>query len=240
MKYTKVVPGIFLRRPNRFIAHVEIEGKEEVVHVKNTGRCKELLQEGVKVWLSVADNPARKTKYDLIAVEKRRGELPSRLINMDSQLPNAAVKEWLPQSGLFSPQAKIRPEYTYGKSRFDFYIEDGPRRALLEVKGVTLEQEGLAKFPDAHTLRGVKHLQELTACLKEGFEAYVLFVIQMEGAHALRPNDETHPEFGQALRQAQKAGVKILAYSSLVTPDSLVLARPVPVNTDKQGLEAFP
>ncbi len=233
MRYANVVPGIFLRRPNRFIAHVEIDGNEETVHVKNTGRCKELLRQGVRVWLSVADKPARKTKYDLIAVEKQRGALPSWLINMDSQLPNAAVREWLPGSGLFSPQAKIYPERCYKSSRFDFYIEDGSRRAFLEVKGVTLEQEGLAKFPDAPTLRGVKHLRELTDCLEEGCEAYVLFVIQMEGVWALRPNDETHAEFGQALRRAKAAGVNILAYSSLVTPHSLVLAHPVPVLLDE-------
>lgn len=230
MRYAKVVSGTFLRRPNRFIAHVELGEKEEIVHVKNTGRCKELLQPGVRVYLSVAENPLRKTKYDLIAVEKQRGDLPALLVNMDSQIPNVACLEWLPKSGLFSPNAVIRPETVYQNSRFDFYIEDGNRKAFMEVKGVTLEDNGIASFPDAPTVRGVRHLRELTASVKEGYEAYVLFVLQMKEIRLLRPNDETHPEFGQALREAQRAGVKILAMDCLVTPDSLCIDAPVPVD----------
>lgn len=230
MKYAHVLPAKFIKRPNRFIAHVEIHGKEEIVHVKNTGRCKELLQTGVTVYLSAADHPLRKTKYDLIAVEKQRGELPPLLVNMDSQLPNAAVKEWLAKSGLFSKDAVFRSEVTHGASRFDFYIEDGGGKAFLEVKGVTLEHGGVAKFPDAPTTRGVKHLKELAACMEEGFEAYVLFVVQMKGVHVLRPNDETHREFGEALRKAHAAGVRVLAMDCLVTPDSLTIDTPIPVD----------
>lgn len=230
MKYANVVSGVFLKRPNRFIAHVERNGKEEIVHVKNTGRCKELLQPGARVYLSVADNPLRKTKYDLIAVEKQRGALPPLLVNMDSQIPNAAAHEWLPKSDLFSPNAVIRPETRFQSSRFDFYIEDGNRKAFMEVKGVTLEHDGVASFPDAPTVRGVRHLRELIASVKEGYEAYVLFVVQMKEISLLRPNDETHPEFGQALREAQKAGVKVLAMDCCVTPDGLCIDAPVPVD----------
>lgn len=225
MRYSKVIEGVFLSRPNRFIAHVEIGGKDEIVHVKNTGRCKELLVPGNRVYLSCSDKAERKTKYDLIAVEKR----PRLLVNMDSQLPNAAVEEWLPKSGLFSPDAVIRREVTYGTSRFDLYVEDGVRKAFLEVKGVTLESDGLAMFPDAPTERGVKHLRELTACLKEGYEAYVVFVIQMKPVHGFCPNEITHKAFAHALRQAAQAGVRVLAYDCLVTPDSLFLDQPVPV-----------
>ncbi len=230
MKYAHVLPAKFIKRPNRFIAHVEIAGKEEIVHVKNTGRCKELLQEGATVYLSVADHPFRKTKYDLIAVEKQRRELPPLLVNMDSQLPNAVAKEWLPKSGLFSESAVFRPEVTYGASRFDFYMKDGNRKAFLEVKGVTLEHGGVAKFPDAPTVRGIKHLNELSACVEEGFEAYILFVVQMKGVHVFRPNDETHREFGDALRKAHTAGVKILAMDCLVTADSLTIDAPIPID----------
>lgn len=229
MKYAQVIRGEFVQRPNRFIARVRIDGKEELVHVKNTGRCKELLLPGVTVWLSRSDKPQRKTKYDLIGVEKKREGKPPLLVNMDSQIPNAAAEEWLLKSGLFSPAARIRREVFFGNSRFDFYIEDGARKAFMEVKGVTLEHNGIARFPDAPTVRGVKHIRELIACLQKGYEAYVLFVVQMKEISCLRPNDETHRAFGDALREAAAAGVKILAVDCLVTPYSLVLDAPIPV-----------
>lgn len=233
MKYAQVIRGEFVQRPNRFIACVRIDGKEELVHVKNTGRCKELLLPGVAVWLSRSDKPQRKTKYDLIGVEKKREEKAPLLVNMDSQIPNAAAEEWLPKSGLFSPAARIRREVFFGNSRFDFYIEDGARKAFMEVKGVTLEHNGIARFPDAPTVRGVKHIRELIACLQKGYEAYVLFVVQMKEISCLRPNDETHRAFGDALREAAAAGVKILAVDCLVTPYSLVLDAPIGVNLEK-------
>ena len=216
MKYSKVVRGTFLNRPNRFIANVEIDGKIEVVHVKNTGRCRELLVPGCTCFLSDSENPQRKTRYDLIAVLK--GDL---LINMDSQVVNTVAGEYLKTGTLFSKNASIRREVTYGKSRFDFYIEDGPRKIFLEVKGVTLENNGVAAFPDAPTERGVKHLKELSAAVKEGFECLVLFVIQMKGVRLFIPNDVTHPEFGDALRQAAAEGVKIIAVECQVTPESI-------------------
>ena len=227
MKYSKIVEGKFISRPNRFIAYVEIDGKAETVHVKNTGRCKELLTDNATVYLSVSDNPARKTKYDLIAVKK--GEL---LINMDSQIPNDVCEKWLKKGILFSDKAIIKREYTYKKSRFDFYIEDGERRAFLEVKGCTLENEGIASFPDAPTERGVKHIRELISALGDGYEAYILFVIQMKGISEFRPNDKTHKAFGDALREAKSKGVKILAYDSVVTPDSIAIDKEIYVNLD--------
>lgn len=221
MKYTEIKKGSFLSRPNRFIAKVLIDGKEETVHVKNTGRCKELLIPGVTVYLYVSDNPDRKTKYDLIAVEKNRKGKPPLLVNMDSQIPNAVAHEWLKTCGIFSENAVFRREVTYGKSRFDFYIEDGDRKAFLEVKGVTLENGGVASFPDAPTERGVKHINELCRCVSNGYEGYILFVIQMKEINYMTPNDVTHKAFGDALRDAQKAGVKILAVDCIVTPDSI-------------------
>ena len=225
MRYEKTAAGRFLDRPNRFIAHVELEGRVETVHVKNTGRCRELLVPGAEVFLSdswgEAGVPkARKTRYDLVAV--RKGGL---LINMDSQAPNAAVREWLAAGNLFPPGSVIRPEYTLGDSRFDFAAFT-PERALLEVKGVTLEREGLSLFPDAPTLRGTKHLRELAAYPGERF---VLFVVQMKGVTRFRPNDGTDPAFGTALRAAAAAGVHILAYDCAVTPDGMTLDSPVPV-----------
>ena len=242
MKYNQVVPGTFLQRPNRFIAHVLISGKEEVCHVKNTGRCRELLIPGCTVYCAVSDNPQRKTKYDLIAVEKSienqivfaNAGIPSQhvkstpeahstlLVNMDSQAPNAAVKEWL-RSGA-SPFGKIdflKPEYKYGNSRFDFYLECNSRKIFLEVKGVTLEDNGVVLFPDAPTERGVKHVRELIRCREEGFETYVLFVVQMERALYFTPNRKTHPQFADALCDAQNAGVQLLAYTCKVTPDEM-------------------
>jgi len=229
MTYTQVTTGRFLRRPNRFVAQVEIDGTEHTVHVKNTGRCKELLVPGCTVYLAMADNPARKTAYDLIGVEKQRHGQSPLCINMDSQAPNEAVAEWLPRSGLISTDAVIRREVTYGSSRFDFYIEDGSRRLFMEVKGVTLEQDGIALFPDAPTQRGVKHLRELIAAQEQGYEAAVLFVVQMKEVTEMRPNDATHPAFGEALRQAADRGVSVLARDCTVTPSGMTVDAPVPV-----------
>ena len=219
--------AFFLSRPNRFIALVEPEGRPgdvEVCHVKNTGRCRELLIPGTPVYIQRCKNPNRKTAYDLIVVEKN-----GVLINMDSQAPNVVAAEWLRTGSLFSHDALIRREVRYGTSRFDLYVEDGDRRAFWEVKGVTLEENGIAMFPDAPTERGIKHIQELEACHLAGYEAFLLFVIQMKGVTCLRPNDRTHPAFGDALRHAAQAGVGILAGDCLVRVDSLCLDQSIPV-----------
>lgn len=222
MKYNHVVSGTFLQRPNRFIAHVLINGKEEVCHVKNTGRCHELLIPGCTVYCAVSDNPQRKTKYDLIAVVKHADSDHKLLVNMDSQAPNAAVKEWLASGrSPFGKLSIIKPECKYGNSRFDFYLETESRKIFLEVKGVTLEDKGVVLFPDAPTERGVKHVQELVRCHAEGFETYVLFVVQMERALYFTPNRKTHPQFADALHEAQKAGVQLLAYTCMVSPDEM-------------------
>lgn len=213
MKYEKVVEGRFLHRPNRFIAQVCIDGKEETVHVKNTGRCRELLLPGATVVLEVSDNPNRKTAYDLIAVYKQK----IGLVNMDSQAPNKVVAEWLKEQDY----TKIKPEYTYGNSRIDFYMEKGEEKYLLEVKGCTLEIDGIGYFPDAPTERGVKHLKELTRAASEGYHCSVAFVIQMEGVYEVRPYDVTHPAFGEALEEARKAGVDVLFLRCEVKPDEL-------------------
>lgn len=226
MHYKNMVPGIFLSRPNRFIAHIEIDGQTEICHVKNTGRCRELLPVGAKVWCQKSDNPNRKTKYDLIAVEKG-----SRLINMDSQAPNAAVGEWLSGGGL-GPVENLRAETFHGDSRFDFSFTLEGRQCFLEVKGVTLENDGVCAFPDAPTERGVKHLRGLTQAAKEGFGAYVLFVVQMQDVKHLHPNDVTDPAFGAALREAAANGVTILAMDCAVTPDSMEIRLPVSVQLD--------
>ncbi len=224
MRYQTVVPGRFLSRPNRFIAHVEIDGTVQVCHVKNTGRCRELLTPGAAVYLERAANPARKTQYDLIAVDKN-----GLLINMDAQAPNKVFGEWA-EAGRFLPApTRIRPEYTWEDSRFDFLLEDGDGPCFVEVKGVTLEEQGEVRFPDAPTQRGVKHLRGLMRAVEQGCRAAVFFVIQMKGAVCFRPNDATHPAFGQALREAAAAGVSVLAYDCRVTPDSLELNAPVPV-----------
>ena len=223
MRYENMVPGVFLARPNRFIAHVEIEGQEQIVHVKNTGRCRELLPAGAKVWCQHWDNPSRKTKYDLILVQK--GE---RLICMDSQAPNAAAKEWLLNGGLGQIE-DLKGEYTHGDSRFDFSFMKEGRRCFLEVKGVTLEHDGVCAFPDAPTQRGVKHLQGLTRLAQEGYGAYVLFVIQMADVKYLHPNDATDPAFGNALREAKRQGVEVLAVECAVTPESMMITKPVEV-----------
>jgi sugar fermentation stimulation protein A len=229
VQYASVIRGQFCSRPNRFLAVVRIGGQEEIVHVKNTGRCRELLIPECTVYLSRSDNPNRKTKYDLIAVEKQREGKPPLLINLDSQIPNAAAAEWLETGSLFSANAVFRREVTHGSSRFDFSIMDGNIQSFLEVKGVTLEQDGIALFPDAPTLRGVKHLQELTACQQAEIPAYLLLVIQMKEIRAFRPNDAMHPQFGEALRRAAAAGVTLLARDCIVTPDSITIDAPVPI-----------
>ena len=230
MRYKNVCKATFLSRPNRFIAKVAVDGQEETVHVKNTGRCRELLIPGCTVYLAGSDNPQRKTKYDLIAVEKERQGSAPLMINMDSQAPNEAAAEWLPESGLFSPQAIIRREVKYGESRFDFYVEDGDRKAFLEVKGVTLEQDGVAMFPDAPTERGIKHLRELCRAMDDGIDAYLLLVIQMKDVHLFRPNTATHPAFAETLQMAAERGVQILAMDCIITPDSMTVDCPVEVS----------
>ena len=204
MRYSNIEQGIFLERPNRFIAYIELQGRREKVHVKNTGRCAELLRPGARVYVHRSANPNRSTKWDLVAVEK--GE---KLINMDSQVPNMVVKEWLEQGHLFGQMARIRPETTYKNSRFDFYIEAGDRKIFIEVKGVTLEENGVCKFPDAPSERAVKHLRELCAAVEEGFEAYVLFVIQMKDVRYFTPNSDTHLLFAETLKQAEERGVHL-------------------------------
>ena len=225
MKYEKIIEGKFISRPNRFIAYVEIEGKAEIAHVKNTGRCKELLTEGARVFLEVSSNPERKTKYDLIAVYK--GDI---LINMDSQAPNKVALEFIKEQ---FKNAKIKPEYTYGNSRIDIYVEKDGKKSLIEVKGVTLENNGIAMFPDAPTERGIKHINELIKARDDGYDSYILFVIQMKGIKEFKPNYKTHKEFGEALKGAENAGVKILAYDCTVTPTTLKIDAPVCVNLDK-------
>lgn len=223
MTYDNITPGIFLARPNRFIAHVKIGGEAEIVHVKNTGRCRELLPAGAKVWCQRSHNPARKTRYDLIAVQKG-----NRLINMDSQAPNAAAREWLLSGGLGEIR-ELRSETVHGDSRFDFaFLKDG-KLCYLEVKGVTLETDGVCAFPDAPTQRGAKHLRGLQTCVEEGCGGYVLFVIQMANVDYLHPNDATDPAFGKALREAAAAGVQVLAVDCSVTPDSITIGNFVPV-----------
>ena len=222
MKYKeKIEEAVFIERPNRFIAIVEYNGKPLTVHVKNTGRCKELLQKGSKVYLAMSDSPERKTPADLIAVEKLSDSGKKLLINMDSQVPNTVAEEWLRTSDIFSNSATYRREVKYGNSRFDISVTDGKRKAFVEVKGVTLEDNGTVTFPDAPTERGVKHLGELIDCIKEGYEAYIIFVIQMKEATLFKPNDRTHPEFAHKLREAHKAGVNIIAINCEITPDSI-------------------
>ena len=223
MQYKNVVPGIFLSRPNRFIAHIVIDGQTEICHVKNTGRCRELLPPGCRVWCHHSDNPNRKTKYDLITVQKGQ-----RLINMDSQAPNAAAKEWLLAGGL-GDIGDLRPEIFHGDSRFDFAFKKDGRQCFLEVKGVTLENDGVCAFPDAPTQRGTRHLRHLTQAAQDGYGAYVLFVIQMADVKYLHPNNATDPDFGSALRAAHAAGVEILAMDCLVTVDSMAIQAPVTV-----------
>ena len=223
MHYDNMTPGIFLARPNRFIAHIEIDGAVEICHVKNTGRCRELLIPGCTVYCQRSANPNRKTKFDLIAVQKG-----DRLINMDSQAPNKAAGEWLLGGGL-GEITDLRAEVKHGDSRYDFsFVKDG-KRCFLEVKGCTLEEDGVCAFPDAPTERGAKHIRGLTAAAREGYGAYILFVIQMSDVKYIRPHDETDPDFGKALREAAQNGVRILAMDCAVTPDSMKVRLPVVV-----------
>lgn len=232
MNYDNIVKARFLDRPNRFIAHVELNGRTETVHVKNTGRCRELLIPGASVILEESSSPARKTKYDLICVNKQ-----GRWINMDSQIPNKAAKEWLEKGNLFPEKVHVYTERKYGNSRFDLYVESEVRKAFIEVKGVTLEEDNIARFPDAPTLRGVKHVEELSKCLEDGYEAFLLFVIQMKGIRKFEPNWSTHEEFGKVLIKAQKNGVKLLAYDCLVTENSIEIQEPVAIDLEERHAE---
>lgn len=224
MKYECVKPAIFIQRLNRFVARVNLDGEEILCHVKNTGRCKELLIEGTKVFLEKSSNPNRKYAYSLISVYK--GDV---LFNMDSSAPNRAVGEWLEKGGLFEDATLIKPETTYGKSRFDFYVEHGDKKTFIEVKGVTLERNGKALFPDAPTERGSKHLKHLCECVRDGFEAYALFVIQMDGIESFSPNDETDKAFSENLRLAAESGVNIVAYDCTVTEDTMQIRNKIEV-----------
>lgn len=224
MKYHRIQKAIFLSRPNRFVAKVNIDGTEIPVHVKNTGRCRELLTEGAEVWLEKSSNPDRKYAYSLVTVKK--GE---RMVNMDSQAPNKAVGEWLSESGLFADIKLIKPECKYGNSRFDFYVEYADKKAFIEVKGVTLENDGAVSFPDAPTERGSKHLRELCECIKYGYEAYVIFVIQMKDVLYFTANGEHDPVFARTLEEAKNEGVSILAYDCLVTNNEMKIGDRVEV-----------
>ena len=215
MVYDNVIKAVFVKRPNRFIAEVDIDGHREIVHVKNTGRCKELLLPGCEVWLTAPGTPDRKTRYDLIAVRKNNGVI----FNIDSQAPNKVVKEWLASQDY----DVVVPEYTYGNSRVDFYMERGTGKYLMEVKGCTLEIDGIGYFPDAPTERGVKHIRELIKAKKAGYHAILAFVIQMDGVSEVRANVDIHPEFGAALDDARNAGVEIRFLRCLVEPDSLTI-----------------
>ena len=228
MTYGTVIQGHFLKRPNRFIAHVETQDGIQICHVKNTGRCRELLVPGAVVYLEESPNPNRKTKYDLIAVEK--GDL---LINMDSQAPNQVAEEYLPR--LFPNMTGWRREFTWGSSRFDFRVETPEKTWFMEVKGVTLEENGVVLFPDAPTQRGVKHLRELCRCQEEGYGACVLFVVQMSGVRYFTPNRHNHLEFAQALEEAALQGVRLEAVDCLVTPQSLIPGEPVEIRLDPRA-----
>lgn len=224
MKYPNINQANFLDRPNRFVAHALLNGGKVTVHVKNTGRCRELLTPNAEIYLVQAENPKRKTPYDLVAVQK--GDL---LINMDSQAPNKLFLEWVKKGEFLPGITKIKPEYTYQDSRFDFYLEQGEKRILVEVKGVTLEEDGVVRFPDAPTERGVKHIEGLIAAQKEGFACWLCFVVQMTQVKHLEPNDLTHPAFGEALRRAKAAGVHIIAVDCEVAPQSVSIRSMVPV-----------
>ena len=225
MRYTNIMAGKFLARPNRFIAHVEIAGREEIVHVKNTGRCKELLLPGATVYVQHFTEGKRKTKYDLIAVEKQ-----NILINMDSQAPNKVVQEWLMEQEPFGKITYLKPECKHGDSRFDFYLETEAKKMFIEVKGVTLEEKGVVMFPDAPTERGVKHVQELCHCLEQGYETAIIFVVQMSGSRYFTPNRRTHAAFAEALERAEACGVRMLALSCEVTPESLAINGEIPIH----------
>ena len=225
MQYAQRMQGVFHGRPNRFIAYVEIAGREEIVHVKNTGRCKELLLPGATVYVQHFPEGKRKTKYDLIAVEKQ-----NLLINMDSQAPNKVVQEWLMEQEPFGKITYLKPECKHGDSRFDFYLETEAKKMFIEVKGVTLEEKGVVMFPDAPTERGVKHVQELCHCLEQGYEAAIVFVVQMSGMRYFTPNRRTHAAFAEALERAEACGVRMLALSCEVTPESLAINGEIPIH----------
>lgn len=236
MKYTGIVSAEFIERPNRFVAYVELMGVRTKVHVKNTGRCLELLTDHAKVYLEKSGKETRSTAYDLVAVEKE-----GRLVNMDSGAPNRVAGEWLRAGGLFKDVSLVRPEKTFGSSRFDFYVESASgRKAFIEVKGVTLERDHVAAFPDAPSERALKHVEELIEACAQGYEAYLLFVVQMKGARYVEPNWDTQPAFGDALRRARRAGVRLLAYDCLVGEDSLEMDAPVPVCLDSLDRIAEP
>lgn len=236
MKYNEIVSGKFIERLNRFVAYVDIAGERTRVHVKNTGRCRELLQEGAQVYLEKSGNPERATAYDLVAVDKN-----GRLVNMDSNAPNKAVGEWLMAGGLYGDVSIVRPETTFGNSRFDFYVESASgRKAFIEVKGVTLEQDNVAAFPDAPSERALKHVEELIEALRQGYEAYLIFVVQMEAVRRVEPNYNTQPAFGEALGRARSAGVHIMACDCLVQADSLTIHEKVPVVVDSLDMIAEP
>lgn len=224
MVYDNILPAVFISRPNRFIAEVAVNGKTEICHVKNTGRCEELFIRGARIYVQQSDNPSRKTKYDLIAV--RKGQ---KLINLDSQAPNKVFKEWVSAGNFIEKISLIKPECKYKNSRFDFYIEADGREIFAEIKGVTLEENGIVMFPDAPTERGVKHIKELCACVEEGYEAYLFFVIQMEHCRYFQPNRRTHPAFADALAEAEQKGVKIGALNCKVAPGMLQIHKAVEV-----------
>lgn len=234
MIYEDIYEGRFIDRPNRFIAHVEMGGRTETVHVKNTGRCRELLTPGAAVYVQDSRKPERKTGWDLIAVKK-----DGRIINVDSQIPNKAVKEWIEKGNFIADVTSIRPEYSYGNSRIDLYVEAGDRRIFIEVKGVTLEEDGVVRFPDAPSARAVKHVTELKEAVKAGYEAYVFFVIQMKGVRYFTPNRAAHPEFADALAEAERAGVHIAAYDCLVEKDSIAIREEVPVILEEDSLSGM-
>jgi sugar fermentation stimulation protein A len=216
MKYNKTVKATFIERPNRFVAKVNLDGEEIYCHVKNTGRCRELLQSGVDVWLEDSENPNRKYRYSLVSV--RKGE---RMVNMDSQAPNKAVGEWLRSEGLFKNINLLKPESRYGSSRFDFYCEYEDKKAFIEVKGVTLENENIVSFPDAPTERGARHVAELIKCIKDGYEAYIIFVVQMKNVMHFTPNEDHDPVFAGTLRKAQQEGVNIVAVDCFVSDNEM-------------------
>ena len=232
MKYKNIEKGTFISRKNRFIAVAEINGIRQEVHVKNTGRLGELLISGVTAYFEKSGNPDRKTAYDMIAVENTTEDYPTQIVNIDSNAANDVAQEWIVKSGLFSDKAVIRREVKFGSSRFDFYIEDGMEKAFLEVKGVTLKNGLTAMFPDAPTERGIKHINELIAAKRQGYKAYILFVIQMKGVSLFTPNKATHMQFAKALHSAEKQGVEIYATDCIVTPDEIVPDKNIKVTTD--------
>ena len=227
MFYTDTRTAKFISRPNRFIANVELDGELVVCHVKNTGRCRELLVPGAEVILEKSGNPRRSTLYDLIGVRKG-----TRLINIDSQAPNKVFHEWVREGHLFTRIFLIKPEHRYKSSRLDFYIEAEDKKILVEVKGVTLEEDGVVMFPDAPTQRGVRHLHELADAVREGYTAYVFFIVQMKDVLYFTPNYKTHEEFGKVLQEAQEAGVHIMALDCVVTENSITAGEPVEVKID--------